>query len=167
MSQREQDALDIGDKAAQEVCLLHLSLFATIAKYDDPVLPHKQLDDAICKANKTDAYFANVLKWYYQSPNLRPKYPVDSGTLWKSEETLDFDGTDMGFFIDDNSMLFYKDRIYVPASVRLITRCQQDFTPKQTARPNESTNHLTNTFESTLCICKTIGYHYYLWQNLP
>ena len=80
LSRREQDALNIGDKEAQKSCLLHPSLFAALAKYNDPSLPHKQLDDRIRQANKNDEYFTNVVKWYYESPLTRSKLPIGSGS---------------------------------------------------------------------------------------
>ena len=40
LSRRVQDELNIGDKRAQETCLLHPSLFALLAKYEfDAELP--------------------------------------------------------------------------------------------------------------------------------
>ena len=106
LSRREQDALDIGDKQAQESCLLPPSLFATIAKYDDPLLPHKQLDIQIRQANKTDEYFANVVHWYFNASPTCPKLPIGSGSLKLNDNDVEeFDGTDQGFYIDDNNML--------------------------------------------------------------
>jgi transposase InsO family protein len=121
LSRRVQDELDIGDRMNQNACLLNPSLFATIAKYEDnPQLPHKQLEEAIIEANKTDTYYNSVIEWMTSEMDKRPPYPPNSGNLSSRQFDPDSgDGTDNGFYLYETGLLFYDDKLYIPASVRL------------------------------------------------
>lgn len=81
LSCRTQDELDIGDKESMNTCLLNPLLFLAISKYEDPQLPHKQLDDNIRNANSEDAYFQEVVKCLHQPEDDRSKYPEGSDNL--------------------------------------------------------------------------------------
>lgn len=120
ISRRVQDELGIGDRLHQNACLLPPSLFAAIAKYDDPVLPHKQLDDAIRQAYKNDTYYNDTIRWLQQDVTTRAKLPPNTGRVNYYDGDDDGDSSDNGFYLDtDTDLLYYEGRLYVPESVRL------------------------------------------------
>lgn len=111
----------MGDRAAQETCLLHPSLFALLAKYEfDVNLPHAQLEKMIIASYKNDAYYQNVIHWMSQDTSERPPLPPNSGHIKSRLFDPDTgDATDNGFYIHEDGLLFYENKVYIPQSVRL------------------------------------------------
>lgn len=98
-----------------------------MAVYNNVKLPHKQLDQAISDGNKVDSYYSEVISWMNSDINTRTKLPLNSGHLTRDNEKIDNGNTTHNrFHVDKSGTLYYKDKIYVPESVRLtiMTACQ-------------------------------------------
>ena len=121
LSRREQDELDIGDKEHMKQCLLPSHLFALIQSKDKMVEELSELEKQIAEANANDEYFLLTVKWMYTFKDVnRPQYPPNSGRLSKLVATpADDELTDEGFFEEDG-LLYYQERLYVPKDMRLV-----------------------------------------------
>jgi hypothetical protein len=120
LSRREQDELDIGDKTAQQACLLPPHLFAALLKVTkDDSISHSQIDKRIIEAYQSDEYYHSVIKWMDNvHSKARPRFPYDSGKMKRYEEGVDdADSTDQGFELKDG-LLLYNGMMYVPKSER-------------------------------------------------
>ncbi|PRP74586.1 retrotransposable element protein [Planoprotostelium fungivorum] len=116
LSRREQDELDIGDKTAQQACLLPPHLFAALLKVTkDDSISHSQIDKRIIEAYQSDEYYHSVIKWMDNvHSKARPRFPYDSGKMKRYEEGVDdADSTDQGFELKDG-LLLYNGMMYVP-----------------------------------------------------
>lgn len=121
LSRRVQDQLNIGDRCAQDTCLLPPKLFMAMSKFSNESIPHKQIEEAIKNAYKDDSYYLGAIEWLNSYGDItRPNFPPDSlGHLKIKPEIADDESDDNGFTIENN-MLFYNDKLYVPESLCLM-----------------------------------------------
>ena len=133
LSRRSQDALDMGDKATQQVCLLPPERFVQkitayeninkvefIKKIESNNYVHDKLVDSFLLSYQDDTFYNNVSDWYSMEPAETTVLPTGSGKLPHIEEEPDLQPEGrQGFYIDDQGVLFYMGRLYVPETQRV------------------------------------------------
>ena len=119
LSRRVQDELSIGDRLAQQTCLLPPKMFAAInAKPENQ--RYNTIERLVKEAYEKDTYLQGVLDWLGSfGDDDRPPYPPNSGKIRRKCQDDDLDVGDNGFHWDKELLLF-DDHLYIPESVRLM-----------------------------------------------
>jgi hypothetical protein len=134
LSRRAQDELGMGDRAAQNLCLLPPERFVKYieaapvinkVEFNEGVTSnnyvHDRLINAFFDSYASDEFYLTVSEWLNSDPSETPVFPEGSGKLpFLDDEPDTAPEGRQGFYIDEKGVLFYMDRLYVPKEHRVV-----------------------------------------------